>query len=47
MSSLWVTSLWDQQMIDRWIYNFFSGLDRMCESIAKCMESKPKKKKKK
>ena len=27
-------------MIDRWIYNFFAGLDRMCESIAKCMESK-------
>jgi len=34
-------------MIDRWIYNFFAGLDRMCEAIAKCMESKPKKKKKK
>jgi len=31
-------------MIDRWIYNFFAGLDRMCEAIAKCMESKPKKK---
>jgi len=26
---------------------FFGGLDRMCEAIAKAMQSKPKKKKKK
>jgi hypothetical protein len=34
-------------MIDRFLYNFFGGIDRMFEAIAKAMESKPKKKKKK
>ena len=35
------------QMIDRFCYMIFGGLDRMCAAIAKAMEPKPKKKKKK
>ena len=34
-------------MIDKFLYNFFGGLDRMCAAIAKAMEPKKKKKKKK
>ena len=34
-------------MIDKFLYKFFGGLDRLCAAIAKAMESKPKKKKKK
>jgi len=34
-------------MIDRFFYNFFSGLDRMCAAIANAMQSKLKNKKKK
>jgi len=34
-------------MIDKFCYMIFEGLDRMCAAIAKSMESKPKKKKKK
>jgi hypothetical protein len=32
-------------MIDKFLYKFFEGLDRMCAAIAKAMEPKPKKKK--
>ena len=37
-------------MIDRWIYNFFAGLDRLCEAVAtkisgpRCQCGKKKKK---
>ena len=35
------------QMIDKFFYTVFGGLDRMCAAIAKFMEAKPKNKRKK
>ena len=34
-------------MIDKFLYRFFGWLDSMCENIAKQLETKTKKKKKK
>ena len=34
-------------MLDRFIYRFFGALDIFCEGLAKALQSKPKKGKKK
>ena len=47
MSNLWVTILQDQKMIDKYILKFCEAIDNFCESIAKMLEPKIKKKKKK
>ena len=47
MSNLWVTSLQDQKMIDKYILKFCEAIDNFCEGLAKMLEPKIKKKKKK
>ena len=47
MLNLWVTSLQDQKMIDKYILKFCEAIDNFCEGLAKMLEPKIKKKKKK
>ena len=46
MSNLWVTSLQDQRMIDKYIIKFCIFLDKLAAPIERIFEDKKKKKKK-
>ena len=46
MSNLWVTSLQDQEMIDKYIIKFCIFLDKLVAPIDRIFEDKKKKKKK-
>ena len=46
MSNLWVTSLQDQKMIDKYIIKFCIFLDKLAAPIERIFEDKKKKKKK-
>ena len=46
MSNLWVTSLQDQRMIDKYIIKFCIFLDNLVAPIDRIFETKKKKKKK-
>ena len=46
MLNLWVTSLQDQKMIDKYIIKFCIFLDKLAAPIERIFEDKKKKKKK-
>ena len=46
MSNLWVISLQDQKMIDKYIIKFCIFLDKLAAPIERIFEDKKKKKKK-